>query len=415
MEGTSKIKIVFMVGGPMTSRWNDYYCLDFLSNYFDIEFWNFYKIIEGGYLVSSPLKRDYEVELTDIDSLNCNLKRLPPKSLFVIELGFIESYYKILRIISRYNSNCIIIDFWSYYVWDVVNEHTENKFSQIPEFGLYKKIKNKIKTNILLRFLRELIIYNGYKDISSLFNKYKLKLKEQHSIFIEKKCNKLFNKYLITYKPFHKYSINHPDYEKYLRIKDHSEKNEKYIVFIADFYPYHPEIILDNDVNKDDVAKLYHESLNVFFDRLEDAYDCKVIIAEHPSAKWDTNPFNNRRIVYYKTAELVRDCFAVCMHASCAFSYVALFNKPVAIITNNALQYCRGMRIYIPKIAEAIGRELLNIDRITSITDVFKFIPIDIRQKFIQTFADADNDLSNEELFKKHYVSIFNEIYGINK
>ena len=53
---------------------------------------------------------------------------------------------------------------------------------------------------------------------------------------------------------------------------------------------------------------------------------------------------------------------------------------------------------------------LKNVSSLFLLFSIFKRIGI---EKYIQTFADADNSLPNEELFKRHYVSIYNEMYSV--
>ena len=403
---TKHIKIIYLVGGPLTKRWLSYYCVDEMATVFDVEFWDIAAILPDGYNVSSIEERPYARTILSLNDLRQNLKRLPKDTLLVNEIGLVPNHYEVLKLVSSYISNSIVIDFWTYFMWDVVDKKGSAQQTSNP-----KILKTRIYQYDFIWHIAKLCHCRSVNDIKKLNEGFKKRKNDRENAIIEARCKSLFKIYEMTYKPFHKYTINHPDYEKYLQVRSQKERTDKYIVFIADAYPYHPEITLLPGYNADDIAKLYYASLNRFFDIIENIYECKVVIAEHPSMHWKDNPFDGREVVYYKTAELVRDSYAVCMHASCAFSFVALFDKPVAILYNNAIDANSSIKADIHRMARAIQHKVIDTDTMgENMTNIF--LPIDkrLRLQYLQTFADADCSTPNKELMKRHFINIHNEI-----
>ena len=396
------IKIVYLVGGPLTKRWLSYYCVDEMAVDFDVEFWDIAALLPDGYDVSAIEERVYERTILSMDELRQNLKRLSKDTLLVNEIGLVPSHYEVLKMVASYIPNGIVIDFWTYNMWDIWNK------SQAPTSQ--KGIKQYLYQFDAIWYISKLLHCRSMVDVRDLRKALQIRKENRHIMTEEENCKRLFKIYEMTYKPFQQYTINHPDYEKYLQVRYQKDRLDKYIVFIADDYPYHPETIIRPGYDREEVSKQYYASLNRFFDKVEKTYACKVVIAEHPSARWVHNPFDGREMVFFKTAELVRDSYAVCLHCSCAFSFAALFDKPVAILYNQALEANDPMRLETPLMAQAIRGRMVDIDTMEDITGIFQPIDKEARAFYIRTFADADSNIPNEQLMKQHFINIHNEI-----
>ena len=410
MELKRDIKLVYFVSGPLSQRWLDYYHIDEMAECFDVEFWDCSAIIANSYNVNNPILRPYVLTIKNIVDFEQHLKRLPKDTLAVIEIGLIEPYYPILRRIARYIKNGIQIDFWSYAPWAITEDKNRILINHIDDSSILKKIKDFLYQSDVIWFIAKLSKCRNFSQVKTLYTgleKRKRMMKIQRK---EKRCKSLFKIYEMTYKPSSLYTINHPDYEKYLQLRNREDRLDRYIVFIADAYPFHPERKISPDLDIEDIARRYYASLNKFFDKVEKAYGCKVVIAEHPSAHWDTNPFNGREIVYYKTAELVRDSIGVCIHISSAISYVALFNKPVAVIYTASMDADVDMGRYTYIMADSLGLGVYDMDTIEDVSDIFQPIDKETRALYIRTFADADSNIPNAQLMKQHFINIHNEI-----
>jgi len=110
--------------------------------------------------------------------------------------------------------------------------------------------------------------------------------------------------------------------------------SERYIVYLDDYGPNHPDDIGDN--TSIDPA-IYYEKLNFFFDKLELELGMKVVIAPHPRSDYKRigNPFNGRLITDQSTIQSVKNSFLVVSHASTATSFAVLYYKPMLFITTN--------------------------------------------------------------------------------
>ena len=152
---------------------------------------------------------------------------------------------------------------------------------------------------------------------------------------------------------------------------------QDYIVFIDQNLPNHPDgkIVGYNAID----PQKYYAQLNLFFDNIERYYNCKVVIAAHPTAKAynDYNPFNGRTFMFGRTQPLVKYSIGVISHFSTAFSFAVLYHKPILILTSNDI--IEKMNIphqYCCVFSETLGCPIINIDELS---DIVSFVPINIR------------------------------------
>lgn len=185
-------------------------------------------------------------------------------------------------------------------------------------------------------------------------------------------------------------------------------------MFIGQYLPYHADIQTEypelvNSVEK--IAESYYRSLNIFFERIEQVSGGEVVIVEHPSGVHNTNPFNGRKIFYYKTAELVKDAKAVCMHCSNSLNFVALYNKPVAFLECIALKSIPNVLENVRNYAQMVGSHPLNIDAIDKVDDaIFRLIDNDLRAKYVSKMRGGNNKATNDKLYISCFKSIFKEM-----
>lgn len=389
----STAKIIFLIGGPLTKRWLFNYRIDELAQSFDVEYWNCSALIAHPYRVAEEIERDYVHQIDSFEALDKRLAEQPWDAILIPEIGFCEENYPLLKRIAKKIRYCLMIDIWSYNLLDYVdslalkdNDATQSSFHP----------KNWLKS--LLRKLMSLI-----KPIAQ----------PQHTaVDYDKACKDLFEIYEISYKPTAPYSINHVDYEKYLEVKaQHKCRKDKYIVYVGQYFPLHPEYaMVEPNVDFKALVEPFYKSLNAFFDHLEETYQCPVVIAEHPSGNNQGNPYNGREVVFYQTAELIRDSYAACMHCTNAFSMVALFDKPVAILTCDALQVSRNLGGRTAKFSSILNAPLVDMDRCQDYSNIFTSMDKELRKNFLSVFVDTEREQGNAELLRKHIQSIHNEI-----
>lgn len=416
MSDTRDIKILYLVGGPLTSRWLDYYCLDELYNKgYNLEFWNCAEILpDGGYSVSQTLKRPFVKNISNYKQFKSELCRLPRNTIFISEIAFLPSTKKYTKLVSKYLKYCVDINIWSSITKVLVDAIDEEKFyntdiSQVAN----KTIKQWLYQFDFIKIVHKLIKYG----FSQTFYDYIHQLRLNKDLNRVNKYERRFKKIHVSYLPQDKYRILHPDFTKYLAIRNNEPiLNEPYIVFIGQYFPYHPDFSLDRESGEfNETAKNYYESLNSFFDQIEKQYNCKIVIAEHPSGYHIHNPYNGRKIVYFKTAELIKDAEAVCMHNSNSINFVALFDKPVAIISCKALHNVPSMFNFTSFFASVIKSPIIEIDNLVDFNRVFQHIDKTLRDLMLEILEDNEHsNLSNADLYAKYFNDIYNRIKSSN-
>lgn len=128
----------------------------------------------------------------------------------------------------------------------------------------------------------------------------------------------------------HFYCIHSLKYDEYLKNKDRNAVIEgKYILFMDAGLAHHPSHLgQKNSVNKEE----YLETMNNFFDRMEDKFAMPVIIASHPKSAYKETDFNGRQIILYKTPELLKYADIVLCHFSTSLIEAVLQKKKIIFL-----------------------------------------------------------------------------------
>lgn len=107
-------------------------------------------------------------------------------------------------------------------------------------------------------------------------------------------------------------------------------------VFLDDYLPFHPDFQIGN-VPKIDPER-YYVALNNFFDQVESVTRRPVVIAAHPKARYEKNPFSRRKVIFGKTHRLVKIASLVLAHQSTAVSFAVIFKKPLLLLFSNEMR-----------------------------------------------------------------------------
>jgi hypothetical protein len=135
------------------------------------------------------------------------------------------------------------------------------------------------------------------------------------------------------------------------------ETSEKYIVFLdiampfmVDFKEWGMEAINPKD---------YYKKLNAFFLMIEEVTDQEVVICAHPQFQQSNKDYfdNDRKIVWFKTGEYVRQASLVVTHYTNAIQHAILNKKPILLLDDESFN---------PYIRSSIGycMENLGLERI---------------------------------------------------
>lgn len=212
------------------------------------------------------------------------------------------------------------------------------------------------------------------------------------------------------------YAVNNWDYDKFLR-SDIRRGTKPYIVFLDEYYPFHPDARIC-DLNNVVDPNRYFDGLDKVFCELESIYKMPVVIAAHPKAlKYkERNFFSGRKVVFNSTMELVAKSSLVLAHDSLSIGFAIMYMKPIVFISSNEIKeklpsnhnlitslskYFRSPLI----IADCISTDDLpqNFELPSHIKDIYKGMRNDY-------MSCVDPPMSNTELLKKYLKEIFDDI-----
>ena len=410
MKTHKNIKVVLMVSAPLTERWKAIYCTDVLASVFDFEYWDCSSVVALPFGASKKLERDYVYTISSNNELKDKVAGLPKDVVIIEEIPFRKENTLFHTYVSKKARTIIHFDFFEYNIIGAMN----NKQSSQADitFSFKTKAKTILYKSDLLKLLIKLL-FRGKKEFQK---QYQFIREERRIKKILKENNSTKYKQIInfSYKPQSQYSIIHPDYEKFLSVDLSQERllPYKYIVFIDQYFPLHPDLQMDEpNIDYNALVAPYFASMNHFFDTIENETGLPVIIAPHPSAHYNKNPYNGRKMMYYKTAELIKDCEAVCMHGSNALNFVALWNKPLMLINNRAISVPHNLLKYNIAFAESLNMPLYDIDTITFQKGMFSRIDCNIRQKFLNGFINSVlRKQTNAQLLTEYIVDVHSKI-----
>ena len=154
-------------------------------------------------------------------------------------------------------------------------------------------------------------------------------------------CWNLFDTSIISNEKDRQYPIHSQDFEQYVQKGNPQPVDEKFIVYIDQNFPLHPETARQYPhIDIKSLAEEFYEGMHRFFDLVEQQTGQKIVIALHPSSIYEPHTFGNRPFVLGQTAELVRDSEAVIAHNSNAINYAVFWNKPILLCHNKAYRKC---------------------------------------------------------------------------
>lgn len=158
------------------------------------------------------------------------------------------------------------------------------------------------------------------------------------------------------------------DYDRFLNdISSNEIKDEGYGVFLDEYLPFHRDFFYLN-LKPYTTEQEYYPLVRNFLDALENKYKVEIIIAAHPRSEYEKYPgiFRNRKIIKFKTNELIRNSKFAIMHCSASINFAILYRKPVIFVTDNQLEKC-SFGSAIKNAAALLGKQPINISITTDI------------------------------------------------
>ena len=137
-------------------------------------------------------------------------------------------------------------------------------------------------------------------------------------------------------------------------------------IFLDDFLPFHPDFAMINETAPI-TPEVYYPKLCTFFSYLEYNFGVRIIIAAHPRSTYEKLPdyFEGRPIIRGETAQVVKECSFVIVHASTSINFAILYQKPIIFLTMDAFNKNEGisrMGEIIENMASQLGKIPHNLD-----------------------------------------------------
>lgn len=178
---------------------------------------------------------------------------------------------------------------------------------------------------------------------------------------------------------------------------------EKYILFIDQGLPVHPDII-SSGISID--SKDYYTQLNWFLSELSHFYSLPIVVALHPRVDYNDNPFNKHfKCLKGATVRLIKDAQMVIYHFSESINYVTYFQKPIVPITLDCIENDFGYAIRVK--ARSIGAPVFNISDFYKSKVVPNSIPFyddKMYQRYLDLYMPTSYDYDGLEKAISDYV-----------
>ena len=322
----------------------------------------------------------------------------------------IKSFFDFIKRIKKLPSNFYFVDFSS-------NSFLLNIVQRIMILKGGKRIALHLGTIPIPKYITKKIFLSK-KKTTRLFLWFTIKMLKNIFSIVRTKLLNLKNNYILTagdlsYEIQKKKSkkakiINtHSfDYEKYMDLRN-TPPNSKYensVVYIDQNYEENYEFLLSGE--QQPVTKDQHwDSINTFLDILSKKLNKKVLIAGHhrrdPKKKINTN----YEVIFFQTANLIRNASLVVSHTSTCVGLAFLFKKPLVFITSNEIKKSTASHdLIITNFAKEIGAKPINIDEVENI-DPYNLLNYDEKvykgwiEKFIKSPDSKTKNLWHDFIY----------------
>ena len=376
-------KVVYIGYMPLTTKVKkDFFFNQLLKKNIEVEYWDLTEIYFNN-IFSDKLNDQNIFKINSYQLLKKLINAINVKTtLFVINITYGFRVISLFKILTNYN--CKTAFFARGALPQIPNTSKLDYLNKIFDYKVLKRfIENQyalfLKTTGVIKHYD--IVYragaNGLQTIGAGSN-------------IERKKSKIID-------------INYFDYDTYLYYKVAKKiSQKKYCVFLDEYLPHHPDFKMFDIKTISSVE--YYKKLNLFFDMVEFKFGFEVIIAAHPKAEKykDKDFFNNRKVLFSKTPELVKDSEFVIAHCSSSIGFSVLNNKPiVSLIMNEMKVKMPNYYDSIKSFSQALDTKLINLDAFKEIT-----IPEINEQKYSEYI---NNFLSSKKSINSYSSEIFLE------
>lgn len=321
-------KIVIIEHEPLTHRLKEIWNIEKLkANNIHVEYWDISQLVFKNIDIPEIVNDNCVKRLSLIKDFERLLMAFDiPNTVFVVELFPNWANRRIFYLLKKYKCFCVKIDLYA-------------------NTNLPSTLLDNVHSLFCMSFFRK-----GYSKLRWLVYK---------KIFLSNIYSKNLSSSVNVNPDF---SINHPDYEKF-RYDETTPviKDLSYILFIDTYYPLHPDFHGDTGMNYANVEE-YRSLMRRFFDFVEKKYTLPVIIAAHPKAIYIGGEYGERKIIKGNTCNLVKFANLIITHESNSLSFIALSNKPFAIVYPDSYKLMNYLLTYINNLAGHCGKKAYNLD-----------------------------------------------------
>ena len=191
-------------------------------------------------------------------------------------------------------------------------------------------------------------------------------------------------------------------------IQDHNVKLiDNYIVYLDEYLPYHSDFDLMG-VNNLNIANIYYNKMNAFFDYLSKRYNKEVIICAHPRSEYDKHKvWRDRKVVLFETYDYVKQAFMCITHASTSTNFAVMLNKPINFVYFKEIKF---YKLPILAVSDSLGKKPIDLDMYNKELNKIDFTSIDeIKyKKYIENYITED--IEDRRCFWKIVSSELNEL-----
>jgi hypothetical protein len=152
------------------------------------------------------------------------------------------------------------------------------------------------------------------------------------------------------------------DYEQYLRNTKHKVKNKNYAVYIDDDIDGHFEYSLMDKGKKIFSSKEFWSKIEKFLSFVESKFKVRIIIASHHRRDKRRIPIN-RKFIFNKTIDLVRNSRLVITRDSTSINQAILYKKPIILLRVKAIEQNRSTNPRITLLSKLTGAKVVNLEK----------------------------------------------------
>jgi len=324
---------------------NDFYISNLINNGFVVEYWDI-SLLVFKKIQATPLLGAYIFEIHNYSKLEEKIaNEKSENTIYIIMNTYERRVVKLFKLLEKYSCHLAFFARGA-----LPNNSSDLKFP-------LSKILKVFNPKLLYYYLQN--NYAAYLKISGRIKHFDLVFNAGNM-----GCQTIGQGSQVDIDNSEIINVNSFDFDSY-RITSNCENliKGRYCLFLDEYLPFHPDFELLGIKTVE--SEKYYNSLNKFFDKIENKFCIKVVIAAHPKAdKYKTSNFFYEREVYFdRTAMLTKYSEFTIAHCSTSVSFSVLNNKPIWFLYSNPIQLIMPNYFrFILNFSEVLSGLIVNID-----------------------------------------------------